>query len=229
MAIKNPKNLVSEFFDNTSKSYDKIAVLATFGKDRYWKNEILNKIHGSKLLDLACGTGILTRKIAERFPNSKIVGLDITETYLKIAKKNSVMYKNISFIHQDAEKLNLDTKFDCIVSSYIPKYCDPELLIPRCISHLNTGGTIILHDFTYPKNSLVGSLWDFYFIILHFIGNFIPSWKKAFIELPKLIKSNSWVELYEKEMKANGLVVESQHLTWNASVILVGKNAFSFK
>ena len=97
MTIRDPKNLVPEFFDNTSKSYDKVAVLATFGKDRYWKNQILNHINGSTFLDLACGTGILTRKIAEKFPKSNIVGLDITENYLKVAKKNLASYRNISF------------------------------------------------------------------------------------------------------------------------------------
>jgi demethylmenaquinone methyltransferase/2-methoxy-6-polyprenyl-1,4-benzoquinol methylase len=225
LTIENPKNLVPKFFDNTSKSYDKVAVLATFGKDRYWKNEILKNIQGSIFLDLACGTGILTRKIAESFPNSKIIGLDITQSFLKVAKRNSTMYKNISFVHQDAEKLSLDTKFDCIVSSYIPKYCNPSLVIPRCISHLNSGGKIILHDFTYPQNRVIGTLWDMYFVVLNFAGNFIPTWKKAFAELPKLIKSSSWLELYEKEMRRNGLVVKSEHLTWNSSAILIGKKA----
>jgi len=40
-------------------------------------------------LDLACGTGILTREIAEKFPNAKIVGIDITKSYLDVAKENS--------------------------------------------------------------------------------------------------------------------------------------------
>ncbi len=224
MTVDNPKNLVPKFFDNTSTSYDKVAVLATFGKDRYWKKEILKHIQkGTNILDLACGTGILTRKLAEKFPNSKIIGLDITQSYLEIAKRNSFKYTNISFIRQDAEKLNLDKKFDCIVSSYIPKYCKPELLVQRCLSHLDSGGKIILHDFIYPENRIIGNLWDLYFILLNFVGNFIPTWKKAFVELPRLIKSSSWLELYAKEMKRNGLEVKYQYLTWNSSAILVGK------
>ena len=224
MTVDNPKNLVPKFFDNTSTSYDKVVVLATFGKDRYWKKEILKHIqNGTNILDLACGTGILTRKLAEKFPNSKIIGLDITQSYLEIAKRNSFKYTNISFIRQDAEKLNLDKKFDCIVSSYIPKYCKPELLVQRCLSHLNSGGKIILHDFIYPENRIIGNLWDLYFILLNFVGNFIPTWKEAFVELPRLIKSSSWLELYAKEMKRNGLEVKYQYLTWNSSAILVGK------
>ncbi len=224
MTVDNPKNLVPKFFDKTSISYDKVVVLATFGKDRYWKKEILKHIQkGTNILDLACGTGILTRKLAEKFPNSKIIGLDITQSYLEIAKRNSFKYTNISFIRQDAEKLNLDKKFDCIVSSYIPKYCKPELLVQRCLSHLNSGGKIILHDFIYPKNRIIGNLWDLYFILLNFVGNFIPTWKEAFVELPRLIKSSSWLELYAKEMKRNGLEVKHQYLTWNSSAILVGK------
>ncbi len=224
MTVDNPKNLVPKFFDNTSTSYDKVVVLATFGKDRYWKKEILKHIQkGTNILDLACGTGILTRKLAEKFPNSKIIGLDITQSYLEIAKINSFKYTNISFIHQDAEKLNLSKKFDCIVSSYIPKYCKRELLVQRCLSHLNSGGKIILHDFIYPKNRIIGNLWDLYFILLNFVGNFIPTWKEAFVELPRLIKSSSWLELYAKEMKRNGLEVKHQYLTWNSSAILVGK------
>jgi len=224
LTVDNPKNLVPKFFNNTSTSYDKVAVLATFGKDGFWKKEIIKHIQkGTNILDLACGTGILTRKLAEKFPNSKIIGLDITQSYLEIAKRNSFKYTNISFIRQDAEKLNLDKKFDCIVSSYIPKYCKPELLVQRCLSHLNSGGKIILHDFIFPENRIIGNLWDLYFILLNFVGNFIPTWKEAFVELPRLIKSSSWLELYAKEMKRNGLEVTHQYLTWNSSAILVGK------
>ena len=197
-------------------------------KDKYWKNEIVSHITNAKsILDLACGTGILTRKIAEKFPNSEIIGVDITESYLELAKKNSSLYENISYVFQDAEKLHLDSKFDCITSSYIPKYCDAKILVKRCVEHLNQGGKIIFHDFTYPKNFVHRKLWGFYFVILNFVGLFIPSWKEAFKKLPKLIKSSTWVSSYADAMRENGLKVEQYSLSCDSSAILIGTSKIS--
>jgi len=223
MIQDSPKELVPKFFGKTSTTYDKVARWATLGKDDYWKKEILKQVpNGDTFLDLACGTGILTRKIAEKFPNSKITGVDLTKGYLNIAKQNSADYKNISFIQQDAEKLNLDSKFDCIISSYISKYCDAEVLVKVCCEYLNPGGRIVLHDFIYPKSRAVQKLWNGIFVILKFVGCFVPSWKEAFLELPKLIKSSDWLKSYETAMRKNGLQVKCQHLTWGTAAILIG-------
>lgn len=224
LMIESPKKLVPKFFGNTSKSYDRVVTWATFGRDKYWKKEILKKIPSvSSVLDLACGTGILTRLIADVYPNAKIIGVDIMQNYLDVAKTNSQNYGNITFVNQDAEKLNLDLKFDCITSSYIPKYCDAETLVKVCIKHLKNDGMIIFHDFIYPKNSSVKNLWDLYFVVLNFIGIFIPSWKDVFRDLPKLIRSTSWLDDYEKTMRRNGLQTEQRILTLGSSAILVGK------
>jgi len=223
LSTESVKNLVPKFFDKTAVTYDKVVLWSTFGKDRYWKKEILKQMpKGRLVLDLACGTGILTRKISEKFPNAKIVGIDITPSYLNMAKRNSKLFPNISFVHQDAEALNLGLKFDCITSSYIPKYCNPEILVKNCVAHLNSGGKIIFHDFTYPKNILVRMLWNVYFILLNFIGYFIPNWRKAFSELPKLIRTSTWLSGYANTMKRNGLQVREQSLTWDSSAILIG-------
>src|SRR3990172_9304636 len=153
---ESTKNLVPRFFDKTALTYDKIVNQTTFVKDKYWKKEIIKKIPQCKsILDLACGTGILTEKISKKLPDAKIVGVDITESYLDIAKKRFASKENVSFVKQDAEKLDLEEKFDCITSSYIPKYCNPEILVDVCMKHLKTGGKIILHDFTYPENKAV--------------------------------------------------------------------------
>lgn len=224
MMYESPKNFVPKFFDGTSSSYDKVAVYCTFGKDKYWKNKILEYIENDgSFLDLACGTGILTRKIAEKFPNSSIIGIDITKSYLELAKKNSISNKNISYLHQDAERIDLSKKFDYITTSYLPKYCEPTVLVKRCVEHLKPDGKIIFHDFTYPKNSLVRALWEMYFVMLNFVGFFIPSWKEAFVKLPKLIKSSKWLDACENEMKHSGLDVIRVNLTWNSSAILVAK------
>lgn len=224
MVAQSPKDLVPMFFDNTAKTYDKISVWATFGKDRYWKKMIVSKIrHADNILDLACGTGILTRKVAVKFPKADVKGVDITKSYLDVAQKNSLQFSNISFIHQDAENLNLDEKFDCICSSYIPKYADPKTLVKTCVSHLKPDGVIVLHDFTYPRNIFIQTLWGMYFVLLGFVGNFIPAWKEAFVGLPKLIRSSMWVDDYRQELQLKGFDVKQTSLTWHSSVILVAR------
>ena len=223
MESESAKDLVPKFFGKTASTYDTVARWATLGKDEYWKKQILNQIpNGESFLDLACGTGILTRKIAKKFPNAKIIGIDITKGYLTIAKKNSSSYKNISFLHQDAEKLHLESKFDWIISSYLPKYCNPEILLKNCIDHLKPGGSIIFHDFIFPKNKFVQKIWNTHFVILRFLGKFFPSWKEAFTELPELIRSSSWLRDYENIMRKNGLQITSHFLTWNTVAILKG-------
>lgn len=223
MINKNPKDLIPTFFNNTADSYDRIVNWITFGKDSFWKHEILEQLSNEKtVLDLACGTGILTRHIAEKIPNAKITGVDITKNYLEKAKEKLVLYHNISFVDQDAEKLNLGAKFDCITASYLPKYCVADVLIKNCLEHLNVGGKIVLHDFTYPKNRFIQKLWNFYFKLLYLVGFFIPNWKQVFVDLPLLIRTTHWVKDYEEVMKYYGLKIFRQDLTWSSSTILVG-------
>lgn len=223
MMEENPRDFVPQFFNQTSGSYDKVVHWTTFGKDRLWKNIILEQLSSEEsVLDLACGTGILTRQIAAKIPQAKIVGVDITTTYLEIAREKSISNKNISFVEEDAEKLSLDRKFDCITSSYLPKYCSPEILVKTCFDHLKDGGKIILHDFTYPTNNLVQKLWNFYFKVLLGVGIFIPSWSNVFEKLPCLIRSSEWVKEYERVMKNYGLKTKVQKLTWDCSAIVTG-------
>ena len=223
MKTQSAKELVPRFFEKTAHTYDKIVNLTTFGKDKYWKKEIIKKVPNcTSVLDLACGTGILTFQIAKKLPDAKILGVDITESYLEIARKKLKHYQKISFLCQDAEKLNLGQKFDCITSSYIPKYCNAEALIKMCLNHLNPGGKIILHDFTCPKNKIVRSLWNLYFVVLHLAGYLLPNWEDVFVELPKLIRETRWLDDYEDTMKKYGLQVDKQSLTLYTSSILTG-------
>ncbi|MGQ0605931.1 MAG: class I SAM-dependent methyltransferase [Candidatus Nitrosotenuis sp.] len=218
-----PKSLLPKFFNDTAKTYDRIVKYTTFGKDSFWKSQIIKQIpNTSDILELACGTGILTLQITQKFPNSRIVGVDITKSYLDIAEKKLGSSKNISFVYQDAETLELEQKFDCIVSSYIPKYCDPKTLIPNCIRHLKSGGKIILHDFTFPQNRFTGFFWNLHFMVLGVIGNFIPEWKQAFTKLPSLIQSSTWTNDYKKELQKNGFDVTIKYFTWNCCAIMSG-------
>ncbi|MBI1828047.1 MAG: class I SAM-dependent methyltransferase [Thaumarchaeota archaeon] len=223
MKTEHQADLVRKFFDNTAQTYDKIVNITTFGRDKYWKKEIIKKIpECNSILDLGCGTGILTFQITEKFPEAKIVGVDTTKRYLDVARKKLKPIHKIIFLLHDAEKLGLASKFDCITASYTPKYCSPDTLVKVCVRHLNPGGKIILHDFTYPQNKIMCTLWNLYFVILRIVGNFIPDWKNVFEDLPKQIRSTTWLDDYKDIMKRNNFEVKVQSLTLGSSAILAG-------
>ena len=219
----NAKELVPRFFDNTASNYDSVVSWTTFGKDRIWKRSIIDKIKNpSSILDLACGTGILTKTLSDTFPQSEIVGIDITTSYLDIAKIKLKSYGNISLFLRDAEDIHLDQKFDYIVSSYIPKYCSSKLMIKSCLECLNPGGTIILHDFTYPENPAVQLIWSFYFKLLRIAGIFLPEWRNVFHDLPSVIKSTTWVDQYSAELSKNSFDTLVEYQRWKTACIVSG-------
>ena len=62
MAKDNGINLAQSFFNkNNSSGYDRLVELATLGQDTTWKKQIVKSVpSGSLVLEMACGTGILT-------------------------------------------------------------------------------------------------------------------------------------------------------------------------
>ena len=81
MADDSRLELVERFFRGTGSTYDLVVNVATFGIDRLWKRRIVSLIppHAQRILDLACGTGISTAAIARRFPNARIVGVELRD------------------------------------------------------------------------------------------------------------------------------------------------------
>ena len=89
MMIYSQTALAERFFSGNSATYEHIANLSTLGLDRWWKRKIVNKLpqHPRQILDQACGTGLLTFKMAQRFPLCRIIGVDLQDEYLASAKK----------------------------------------------------------------------------------------------------------------------------------------------
>ena len=186
------KNARKFFNSKTAASYDSIVCLATFGQDYLWKSHILRNLEkGENILDLACGTGILSLLLSKR-NKKQVIGLDLTLDYLKIAKKK-IRYG--FFINGNAETLPYkNDSFDTIISSYLAKYVDIRRLIEECWRVLKHNGVIVFHDFTYPENVIVRSLWDAYFIVLQIVGNLTSSWAIVFRDLSNVIRNARWVE-----------------------------------
>jgi len=70
-----------------------------------------------RIIDLGCGTGTIAKRLADKFPNSKIVCLDIASKMIEIAKYKLLDHKNTEFIVGDFSKIDFHEQFDVVVSS----------------------------------------------------------------------------------------------------------------
>jgi len=81
--------------------------------------ELVGINKGNLVLDLACGTGAVTKEIQNKIHNSGyVVGVDTSITAIKIAKKWNGKKSNLDFINIDAEKFSFSKKFDIITCQY---------------------------------------------------------------------------------------------------------------
>jgi demethylmenaquinone methyltransferase/2-methoxy-6-polyprenyl-1,4-benzoquinol methylase len=220
--------LVERFFTGTGRSYDLVVRLGTLGLDVYWKRRIFAKVPPSEsILDLACGTGIVTFALARHHPHARIVGVDMTDDYLRVArKKASRLGVNVEFIHANAETVRLQGMFDCITSSYIPKYVDANKLLENITPVLRSGGVIVLHDFLYPKHPLARSIWHGYNRALNFFGRrLFPEWREVFDNnLTDLIVRSNWLEEFAAAFSRFGYIdIKIERLTLGSAAIISAK------
>src|ERR1035437_6685150 len=76
-----------------------------------------------RIIDLGCGTGTIAKRLAEKFPNSKIVCLDIASKMIEIAKYKLRDHKNTEFIVGDFSKIDFKEQFDRSEERRVGKEC----------------------------------------------------------------------------------------------------------
>lgn len=114
---------IKSTFDNEASEYDFTSRAVNIYFDEaldFLSNSIKLSGKKTKILDVCCGTGILTQKLFEKYPNAEIVGVDFSQEMLNIAKQK-LKDKNFKYVLTDV--CNIDNmkclgKFDLIVSSF---------------------------------------------------------------------------------------------------------------
>ena len=227
------EKLVDRFFAGTGSSYDRVVAVTTFGLDASWKRRLLAHVpaDATSILDLACGTGIVTKKLHERAPRARLVGVDITEEYLRVAReKFQGLDADVTFLHSNAETMVLEGEFDAVVSSYIPKYVDADTLLERLEGHVAPGGVLALHDFDYPRGVFPRTVWRLHMGLLRTVGRRVfPAWREAFDDdLAVLIRDSKWTRSYRNALQRHGYVdVARERLSFGTAAIVSGRRPHS--
>jgi len=93
---------------------------------------------GSRVLDVACGTGVLFEDYLAR--GAKVTAVDISPEMVKIAARK---FPQVQVLCGDVEDIEPEGLFDCVmVYNAFPHFPEPEKLIRTLSSKLAPGGTL---------------------------------------------------------------------------------------
>lgn len=133
------KQAVIDFFDRCAPTWDAEMIRS----DRKI-NIILDNARvgaGSRVLDVACGTGVLTPDYLARDVAS-VTAVDISPEMIRRAR-DKFRDDRVQFLCGDVETLDVGRDFDAVVVyNAFPHFPDPERLVAHLASLLRPGGVL---------------------------------------------------------------------------------------
>ncbi len=193
---------VGEMFDAIAPAYDFMNTMMTGGLHVSWRNKAL-KMAAEKLpkggpkmvLDVACGTGDVSFRLHELFPDAQITGLDLSAGMLEIAKKklagmDACAREHISFIEGDSLKMPFaDDTFDLVTVAYgVRNFEHLEDGYREMQRVMKPGGVICVIELSEPANAVIKSGYRLYSRnVIPFIGRLVSHDTRAYSYLPESI------------------------------------------
>jgi ubiquinone/menaquinone biosynthesis methyltransferase len=165
-APDSKRHYVRRLFNTIAGRYDLITRLLSYGQDRKWKVRVAALAAagpGTRVLDLACGTGDIAFALAAR--GAQVVGLDITYRMLQLARAKQ---RGPQFVTGDMLALPFgNDAFDVVTTGYgLRNVPDLSRAIDEARRVLRPGGTFVSLDFNRPANSLVRAAYLSYLTIV---------------------------------------------------------------
>ncbi len=206
--------LVREMFDRIAGRYDLMNTIMTAGLNRLWNRKVIGATGlgpGGRALDLACGTGSLTRDLAEKVgPEGYVLGVDFSREMLRTARPAP----NVEYRLGDATDLEgvSSGTFDAATIAYgarnIP---DLDALFSEMARTLRPGGVAVSLEIARPEGRLSSAFYGVWFDkIVPKLGGLISGDPSAYSYLPESVKEFVAPGELADIIERNGL----QDVTW---------------
>lgn len=205
---------VASVFRSVAGKYDLMNDLMSLGIHRFWKRYAIGLCHlraGQAVLDLAGGTGDLTRLIAKKVGSSgHVVLADINESmlaqgYIRLVDEGIV--GNVSFVQVNAETLPFpDESFDCITIAFgLRNVTDKERALKSMFRVLKPGGQLMVLEFSKLVLPALQALYDKYsFSVLPTLGRWIAGDEASYRYLAESIRMHPDQETLKSMMISSG-------------------------
>jgi 2-polyprenyl-3-methyl-5-hydroxy-6-metoxy-1,4-benzoquinol methylase len=143
------------YYKKRANEYEQIYSKPERQEDLKILAEILQEFYsGKSLVEIACGTGYWTERIAETARS--IIATDINDSVIEIAQSKTYPNNNVTFKKQDLFSLNPDKKFDNLFGGFIWSHIKLQELdnfIVKVNDQIKENGTIMFIDNNYVEGS----------------------------------------------------------------------------
>ena len=185
------KEEVREMFDNIAPKYDLLNHTLSMSIDRVWRRRVVGEVRRAKpgrILDVATGTGDLA--IARRIRDVQVLGVDLSEQMLAVARRKIEargLDGRIVLDRGDAERLAVaDASVDVATVAFgVRNFGDLGAGLRELARTIKPGGKVVILEFSRPRNRVFRALYEFYsYKILPRIGGLVSRDKRAYEYLP---------------------------------------------
>jgi demethylmenaquinone methyltransferase/2-methoxy-6-polyprenyl-1,4-benzoquinol methylase len=155
-----------QLFAGLPAHYDRMGAMLSFGQDPRWRRALVRAIGprpGMRVLDVAAGTGLVTRELIRRGAG-EVVALDQSEEMLAGARArlSPAVASRVRLVRGEAERLPFeDGEFDALSFTYLLRYVDDRAAVMRELARVvRPGGRIAMVEFGVPRARLLRLLWQ---------------------------------------------------------------------
>lgn len=144
----------SKWFEWSSRHLIELSALDTY-------HFVKGSIHRprQRIVEVGCGNGYLTLELAR--DGHDVIGLDVSEEILDIARRTQAGSGTLDYICQDFQKWQAAaSSFDIVIfNRTLHHISDLQQAMAKAKSILKTGGKVLCHDYAYDRFDDTASCW----------------------------------------------------------------------
>ena len=208
------KKFVGDVFTSVAKNYDVMNDAMSFGMHRLWKKilvELASIGEDDFILDIASGTGDISKLISKEYPNTNIFMSDINFEMLNEGRNRAIdesFSRNCHFCQFSGEELPFkNNTFDVITVGFgLRNFTNKEKGLEEMKRCLKKNGKLLVLEFTKPINPFFSKIYDWYsFNVLPKLGSLLANDSDSYQYLAESIRMHPDQDKLKNMMLSVGL------------------------
>jgi demethylmenaquinone methyltransferase/2-methoxy-6-polyprenyl-1,4-benzoquinol methylase len=188
---------VRAMFDRIASRYELMNTIMTLGMDAAWRRRAVRAARlgpGMRAVDVACGTGSLTRELARAIgARGAVTGVDLSEGMLAMARRTPSPrgVAEPRYVEGDALALPLaDASADAATIAFgLRNVSDYRRCLAEMARVVGPGGRVVVLEIAMPAGRVAGILSATWFSrVVPFLGRLVGA-AEAYRYLPQSVRS----------------------------------------